>query len=111
MNFLVVNRGNRWLVNSADVDYLISCDKYVQIVCGDKSHLIEGTLINFEPNLPDFLRVHRNCLVKKSMVRGIVRNQEIAGGYNVLLADGTELHIARRLEPAIRLFVESQATV
>lgn len=109
MNFLVVNRGSRRLVSSADVDYLISCEKYVQIVCGDKSHLIGGTLINFEPNLPEFLRVHRNCLVKKSLIRGIIRNKEAVGGYNVLMSDGTELHIARRLEPAIRLFIESQA--
>lgn len=105
--FSVVERHRIALVPVADVLYLKAELKYVTLRTPQGEHLIEEPLVNIEREFAErFVRVHRNCLVARTAIRGFER---IAGGadeephWNVVLEGVAErLAVSRRQWPAVK---------
>jgi len=109
--YLSVTERNRiHLVPLRDVVYLRAELKYVTLRTRAGEHLIEESLVALEREFAErFVRVHRNCLVAKSAVRGFERAAE--GGdephWNVVL-DGVpeRLPVSRRQWAEVRLLAK-----
>ncbi len=109
--YLSVTERNRiHLVPVRDVVYLRAELKYVTLRTRAGEHLIEESLVALEREFAErFVRVHRNCLVARTAVRGFERSAE--GGdephWNVVL-DGVpeRLPVSRRQWAEVRLLVK-----
>jgi len=109
--YLSVTERNRiHLVPVRDVLYLRAELKYVTLRTRAGEHLIEESLVALEREFAErFVRVHRNCLVARSAVRGFERGAE--GGdephWNVVL-DGVpeRLPVSRRQWAEVRLLAK-----
>jgi two-component system response regulator AlgR len=106
----VTERHRIVLVPVRDIVYLRAELKYVTLRTRAGEHLIEEPLVALEREFAaHFVRVHRNCLVAKSAVRGFER----AGGaeeephWNVVL-DGVpeRLPVSRRQWSEVRALVK-----
>jgi len=104
--FSVAERHRINLVPVAEVLYLKAELKYVTLRTRVGEHLIEEPLVAIEREFGErFVRVHRNCLVARSAIRGFERAS--AGDeephWNVVL-EGTEerLPVSRRQWPALK---------
>ncbi len=106
----VTERHRIVLVPVRDIVYLRAEMKYVTLRTRAGEHLIEEPLVALEREFAEhFVRVHRNCLVAKSAVRGFER----AGGgeeephWNVVL-DGVpeRLPVSRRQWSEVRALVK-----
>jgi two-component system, LytTR family, response regulator AlgR len=109
--YLSVTERNRiHLVPMRDVVYLRAELKYVTLRTRAGEHLIEESLVALEREFADrFVRVHRNCLVARSAVRGFERAAE--GGdephWNVVLEGVPErLPVSRRQWAEVRLLAK-----
>ncbi len=95
-------RGNLVLVPVLDVIYLQADEKYVQVHHTGGELLIEDSLKGLEDEFGDlFVRVHRNALVARSRIAGLVRgaNKET----RLALRDSsTTIEVSRRNLPALR---------
>lgn len=99
-------RGNLVLVPVNDIDYLLAEDKYIVVHHSAGEVLIEEPLKALEVEFGDrFVRIHRNCLVAKARLTGLLRMPDerifaqIAGGK-------TQLEVSRRNLPAVRKLVK-----
>ncbi len=109
--YLSVTERNRiHLVPVRDVVYLRAELKYVTLRTRAGEHLIEESLVALEREFAErFVRVHRNCLVARTAVRGFERSAE--GGdephWNVVL-DGVpeRLPVSRRQWAEVRVLVK-----
>lgn len=105
--FSVAERNRIVLVPVGEVLFLKAELKYVTLRTKAGEHLIEEPLVSIEREFADrFVRVHRNCLVARSAIRGFER---IAGGseeephWNVVLEGIAErLPVSRRQWPAVK---------
>ena len=105
--FSVAERNRIVLVPVGEVLFLKAELKYVTLRTRAGEHLIEEPLVSIEREFADrFVRVHRNCLVARSAIRGFER---IAGGgeeephWNVVLEGIAErLPVSRRQWPAVK---------
>lgn len=106
----VTERQRIVLVPVRDIVYLRAEMKYVTLRTRTGEHLIEEALVSLEREFAEhFVRVHRNCLVARSAVRGFER----AGGadeephWNVVL-DGVpeRLAVSRRQWSEVRALVK-----
>ena len=78
-----------------DIIYCLADDKYTKIFYGESHHLVEESLKALERAYPEyFIRIHRNAIVTKKMVRAIEQTNK--GKYNALLSNDTRLEISRR---------------
>ncbi len=109
--YLSVTERNRiHLVPVRDVVYLRAELKYVTLRTRAGEHLIEESLVALEREFAErFVRVHRNCLVARTAVRGFERSAE--GGdephWNVVLEGVPErLPVSRRQWAEVRLLVK-----
>jgi two-component system response regulator AlgR len=109
--YLSVTERNRiHLVPVRDVVYLRAELKYVTLRTRAGEHLIEESLAALEREFAQaFVRVHRNCLVARSAVRGFERAAD--GGdephWNVVLEGVPErLPVSRRQWAEVRLLVK-----
>lgn len=100
-------RGELRLIPIADVAYLHAEDKYVVVVHSRGSDLLDESLRQLEQEFGErFVRIHRNCLVARSRIRGLRRMPD--GGMGVELAGVDRLlEVSRRCLPAVRALVES----
>ena len=74
---LIQDRGRAERVPVADVLYLKSEYKYLTVRTADRSHILDGSLSEFEERYPArFVRVHRNALVARSALRALVRHDD-----------------------------------
>ncbi|HEY5898245.1 MAG TPA: LytTR family DNA-binding domain-containing protein [Burkholderiales bacterium] len=94
------------LVPVRDILFLRAEQKYVTVRTREREHLIEESLIALEREFSEpFVRIHRNCLVARSAIRGFERT---GGGdeeahWQVVLDGLTErLPISRRQWPTVR---------
>ncbi|OLF77766.1 hypothetical protein AWH62_03580 [Maricaulis sp. W15] len=105
------------LVSAGRVDY-VSSDRIVQLkAAGDyvelhfqdgATTLYTGTLGGLESELPPaFLRVHRSHIVNTLFVSALER--EASGTGRLILANGTEVPVSRRIMPAVRTALASKA--
>jgi len=94
------------LVPLRDVLYFKAELKYVTLRTREREHLIEESLVALEREFADrFVRIHRNCLVAKSAIRGFERaaDEDDEPRWLVVL-DGLDerLPISRRQWPTLR---------
>ena len=95
------------LVAMAEIVYLKAEQKYVTIRTRAREHLVEESLVSLEREFAQlFVRVHRNCLVARSAIRGFERIAAAEGDeshWQVVL-DGVEerLPVSRRQWPLVR---------
>ena len=102
----VPERGRITLVPVADILYLRAESKYVTIRTAEREYLLEESLTHLEQEFGEaFVRIHRNCLVAKSRIRGFEKAdvQDGEQGWVVLLDAGTEkLPVSRRQWPVVK---------
>lgn len=80
----------------ADIFYLHAEEKYTVVHHRGGEHILDQALKEFELNFPDqFIRIHRNCLVKREQLNMLRRDTE--GRVWAILNDvATPLEISRR---------------
>ena len=103
---LIQDRGRAERVPLADVLYLKSEYKYLTVRTRTRSHILDGSLNEFEERYPQqFVRVHRNALVARSAIRALEKydDGEDAEGWALRL-DGIDepLVVSRRQLSAVR---------
>ena len=85
---------------------LLADRKYVTACCPEGSALLDESLREIEDEFPgEFLRVHRNALVARRHITGIVRRP---GGECLITLDGVDLapQISRRHLAEVRAVVQ-----
>jgi len=104
----VSERGRITLVPVADILYLKAELKYVTIRTAERECLLEESLTHLEQEFAEgFVRIHRNCLVAKSRIRGFEKADVEDGeqGWAVLLDGCAEkLAVSRRQWPMVKEF-------
>ena len=103
---LIQDRGRAERVPLSEVLYLKSEYKYLTVRTATRSHILDGSLNEFEERYPArFLRVHRNALVSRRAVRALEKHfdAEEGEGWAVRL-NGVEesLSVSRRQLSAVR---------
>ena len=102
----VPERGRITLVPVADILYLKAELKYVTIRTAEREYLLEESLAHLEQEFAEaFVRIHRNCLVAKSRIRGFEKSdvQDGEQGWAVLLEGCAEkLPVSRRQWPVVK---------
>jgi two-component system response regulator AlgR len=105
----VAERNRIVLVPVREIIFLRAEQKYVTLRTREREHLIEEPLVSLEREFAaNFVRIHRNCLVARSAIRGFERG---AGPDDephwLVVLDGLEerLPVSRRQWPALRELV------
>jgi len=98
--FSVAERGRVMLVPVSEVIYLRAELKYVTLRTREREHLVEESLTQLEQEFGGvFVRIHRNCLVARRLIRGVEHGAEAEGeiGWSVVLEGCEEkLPVSRR---------------
>ena len=117
--FSASERGRIQLVPVGDVMFLRSGQKYITLHIRDREFLIEDSLTGIEEEFPGiFIRIHRNCLVARRLIRGVekgapqtVEGAESAEGGDgwMLVLEGCDerLPVSRRQWPAVKSLLKS----
>ena len=94
--FVVRSSGRVVFLDAADVDWIEAAENYVQLHCGQASHLLHVPMNTLEKSLdPDiFLRVHRSTIVNTGHIKELQPGLH-AAEYVILLRDGTRLRSGR----------------
>jgi two-component system, LytTR family, response regulator AlgR len=96
----IAERGRVTLVPVSAVIYLKAEQKYVTIRTREREFLLEESLAQLEEEFAGvFVRVHRNCLVARRLIRGFERGLETEGeaGWSVVLEGWEErVPVSRR---------------
>lgn len=104
--FSVSERNRIVLVPTRDVLYFKAELKYVTLRTRNGEHLIEEPLVALEQEFAGrFVRIHRNCLVARSAIRGFERAAgDDEEGHWLVLLDGVadKLPVSRRQWPLLR---------
>jgi two-component system response regulator AlgR len=102
----VTERSRVILVPIEDVIYLKAELKYITIRTAQREYLLEESLTKLEQEFgPRFVRVHRNCLVARSFIRGFERrvNDDGDAHWEVVLNGVPEsLPVSRRQQFVVR---------
>jgi two-component system response regulator AlgR len=98
--FSVAERGRVTLVPVPEVIYLRAELKYVTLRTRAREYLVEESLQQLEQEFGGvFVRIHRNCLVARRLIRGVEQGAETEGeiGWSVILEGCEEkLPVSRR---------------
>jgi two-component system, LytTR family, response regulator len=100
---LLATTGRRSVVIAiADIDWVEAQDYCVLVHIAKTSYLLRDSIRRLEPRLAayGFVRVHRSALVNLARVRELRRPTQRE--WCLVLEDGTELPISRRLRPDIQ---------
>lgn len=74
---LIQDRGRAERVPLAEVLYLKSEYKYLTVRTATRSHILDGSLSEFEERYAErFVRVHRNALVARAAIRALERHDD-----------------------------------
>ncbi len=107
----VAERGRVTLVPVADILFLKAELKYVTVRTREREFLIEEPLSQLEQEFASaFVRIHRNCLVAKRLIRGVERGDGEEGepGWAVLIEGWDEkLPVSRRQWPILKEFLKA----
>jgi two-component system response regulator AlgR len=105
-HFSIHERGRVLLVSVDEVLYLRAELKYLTLRTLEREYLLENSLSQIEQEFPErFVRIHRNCLVRREAIQGFVRQQEDDGEIHwlVLLKGLPEkLPVSRRQQHIVR---------
>lgn len=95
-HLLIQDRGRTERVPLAEVLYLKSEYKYLTVRTATRSHILDGSLAEFEERYPQhFVRVHRNALVARAAIRAL---QKYDDGED---AEGWALRLEGIAEPVV----------
>jgi two-component system LytT family response regulator len=100
---LVATTGRRSVVIAiSEIDWVEAQDYCVLVHIAKTSYLLRDSIRRLEPRLAahGFIRVHRSALVNRARVRELRRPTQ--RDWYLVLADGTELPVSRRLRPEIQ---------
>ena len=99
-------RGNLVLVPVSEIDYLMAEDKYVVVHYHGNAVLIEEPLKGLETEFGNrFVRIHRNCLVAKASIAGLVRTTD-EHVFAKIAGCEVQLEVSRRNLPVVRRLVK-----
>lgn len=101
----VAERHRIALVPVRDILFLRAEQKYVTVRTRAREHLIEESLIALEREFAErFVRIHRNCLVARSAIRGFERSVGEEDPHWLVVIDGSpeRLPVSRRQWPLLR---------
>ncbi|MCX7171028.1 MAG: LytTR family DNA-binding domain-containing protein [Proteobacteria bacterium] len=105
-------RGRILLVPLVDILFLRAELKYVTAQTREREYLIEESLTHLEQEFSErFIRVHRNCLVARTAIVGVERDNSADGENHwwVLLRDAPEkLPVSRRQWPLIKALLKEE---
>lgn len=89
------------LVAVEDIHWIAAAGNYVRLYLAETCHLHRSTLAALETQLPSgrFLRIHRSTLINRGEVAEL--RTSVAGRYQVVLKDGTELEISQRFKQRV----------
>ncbi|RZL54061.1 MAG: response regulator transcription factor [Variovorax sp.] len=103
---VIQERGRAERVPLAEVVYLKSELKYLTVRTRTRSHILDGSLNEFEERYPErFVRVHRNALVARAAIRALEKYDDGADAEGwALRLDGIAepLAVSRRQLSAVR---------
>jgi two-component system LytT family response regulator len=100
---LVVRNTDRYeFVAVEAIEWIESADNYVELHCGNQTHLMSETLGGVEEKLDPrkFRRIHRRRIVNLSRITAI--HPMVNGTYSVELRNGTRLATGRQYREAIQ---------
>ena len=100
-------RGRIYLIPIGEVIYLKAELKYVSVRTAAREYLIEESLTRLEQEFgARFVRVHRNCLVARTAVRGFERAQQDGDASWEVLLEGVDerIPVSRRQQHVLREF-------
>ena len=100
---LVATTGRRSVVLAiSEIDWVEAQDYCVLVHIAKTSYLLRDSIRRLEPRLAahGFVRVHRSALVNRARVRELRRPTQ--RDWYLVLEDGTELPVSRRLRPEIQ---------
>ncbi len=105
---LIPNRDQVVRLPLSEVVYVKAEWKYLTVRTADRSHLLEGSLADFQVRYPErFLRVHRNALAALGALRALSRAPARSGndeGWHVVLEGVPEtLAVSRRQLASVRV--------
>ena len=107
----VSERGRVTLVPVTDVLYLKAELKYVTVRTHEREYLVEESLARLEEEFAGvFIRIHRNCLVARRLIRGFERlaGEEAEASWAVMLEGCAEkLPVSRRQWAQVKALVKS----
>lgn len=91
----------------ADIFYLHAEEKYTVVHHRDGEHILDQTLKDLEHNFPgQFIRIHRNCLVKQEQVNRVRRDTE--GHVWAILNDvAIPLEVSRRCASELKEWLKN----
>lgn len=102
-------RGKVHLIPVGDIVYLKAELKYVTVRTAQREYLIEESLTRLEQEYAErFVRVHRNCLVARTAIRGFERTADGGGdggeGHWAVLLEGCgeKIAVSRRQQHIVR---------
>jgi two-component system response regulator AlgR len=104
----VAERHRIALVPVRDILFLRAEQKYVTVRTREREHLIEESLIALEREFAErFVRIHRNCLVSRTAIRGFERSSGDDEAHWLVVIDGfgERLPVSRRQWPLLREIV------
>jgi two-component system response regulator AlgR len=105
-SLLIQDRGRAERVPLSEVLYLKSEFKYLTVRTAVRSHILDGSLSEFEERYPNrFVRVHRNALVAREAIRSLEKydDGEDSDGWALRLHGITEpVAVSRRQLAAVR---------
>jgi two-component system LytT family response regulator len=102
----VVRKTNHYEFVSADsIDWIESADNYVELHCGNKTHLLNETMSGIEQRLDPkkFLRIHRCHIVNTTRIVAI--HPLMSGTYELEMQHGARLTSGRNFTNAVRLLL------
>ena len=109
--FSVAERGRVTLVPVADAVFLKAELKYVTMSTHEREYLIEESLSHLEQEFAaNFVRIHRNCLVARRLIRGFERLGEEGGETRWgVVVDGVPepLPVSRRLWSQVKALAKA----
>jgi len=106
----VKSRGSLELIPIDEIFYFKADQKYVTLRTADHEYLIEESLKNLEEEFTQqFIRIHRNALVAKHMLNGLIKNSE---GHACISFNEIDdlLEVSRRHLPFIRKTIKSTSS-
>ena len=105
-------RGKIHLIPIDDIVYLKAELKYVTVRTGEREYLIEDALARLEQEYPEkFIRVHRNCLIARSAIRGFERGSGDNEGQWLAVLDGCDekIPVSRRQQHIVREIAKNRS--
>ena len=103
----VKSRGSLELIPIDEILYFKAEQKYVTLRTADQEYLIEESLVMLEEEFSKlFIRIHRNALISRQAISGLVKNDEghVCVNFNEI---DDRLEVSRRHLPFIRKTLKS----